>query len=154
MQETISRQIYQGAVLRTAVLADIPMLVQMERGIDIVPGFNRWNITRWMHEINTNYVWVIEQGHEIIYTIGFIMSIEDQEIDVIKLSASAVGRPLTGKLILAGAGWLQERGIRKIRGRCAEGLKEFYKKMGFNETGELPHYFGLDTSGFSIERVL
>ena len=150
----IHKELFPGTLLRTATHADIPQLMRLEASVEDTSGFNKWNVARWLYEIQTNYVWLIEQNLEVVFVVGFIHNKERAEADVIKLTASPVGRPLTGRLILAGAEWLQQLGIGRIRGRCAEHLLDFYKKLGFNEIGEIPHYFGVGVPAYSLERLL
>lgn len=154
MSKLMRKELFPGTVLRNAISADIPYLLMLENGLDDVVGLAKWNIPRWVYEVEHNYVWLIEQGGQMIYVVGFIHDQQKQEIDVIKLTASPVGKPLTGRLILAGAEWLQQHGVLRIKGRCAEHLLDFYKKLGFVEIGELPHYFGAGIPAYSLERVL
>lgn len=147
-------EIFTGSVLRDARLEDIPQLMRLENSLDDISGLAKWNVARWVYEISNHYVWVIQQGPEIIYVVGFIDYPQEHYIDVIKLTASPVGRPFTSKVIMAGARWLSEHGVLVIRGRCAAHLLDFYKKLGFNEVGEIPNYFGIGVPAFSLERVL
>lgn len=151
---TVHQKLYEGALLRTAQQTDVPRLMALERSIDDIVGLAKWNLVRWVYEINKNYVWLIELGQDIIYVIGFILDQEKQEIDVIKLTAAAIGKPLTGRLILAGSEIVSKLGAKKIRGRCHEHLLDFYKKMGFNSVGEIPNYFGVGIPAYSIERMI
>ncbi len=147
-------ELFPGTVLRDAGLLDVERLINLENSIDDVVGLNKWGIARWVYEIEKNTVWVIEQGGMLVYVVGFIHDQEKQEIDVIKLTAGPVGRSLTGRLIQAGAQLLKEKNVEKIKGRCSELMIDFYERLGFQVTGELPHYFGVGINGFAIERVL
>lgn len=154
MSFEIRKDVFAGTVLRNAVQTDIPQLMRLEASVEGIDGFNKWNIARWTYEISNHTVWVIEQNRELIYVIGFIHDPEKREIDVIKLTAGAVGRPWTSKIIQYGAPVVSKEGVQKIRGRCADHLRDFYSKLGFIETGTIPHYFGLDIPAYCIERML
>ena len=150
----IKKEIFPGTVLRSAGPRDIPQLMRLEASVEDVSGLHKWNIQRWLYEVNTNYVWLIEQGLEAVYVVGFIHNKEKAEIDVIKLTAGPTGKPFTSKLIQHGAQVVMSMGVTRIRGRCAEHLLDFYGKLGFVQVGIIPHYFGLNTPAYSIERIL
>lgn len=148
----INEGLYPGTVLRSVMPKDIPALMKLERSVRDCEGFNRWISPRWIHEITANNIWGIEQNGNMIYVVGFVHKKPEHVIDVIKLTAGAVGQPLTARLIQVGGVVLRKAGIESIRGRCAKRLLEFYQKHDFKVIGVLPHYFGPDVEGYGIER--
>ena len=151
--------IFAGSVLRDAKLSDIPALLRLEDSIDDVVGLSKWNAARWVYEISSNirgrYVWVIQQGgqeQELIYVVGFVKI--DDYVDVIKLTAAGVGRPFTAKLIMTGLSWLESQKVKKIKGRCSDAMRDFYKRLGFIIVGEIPNYFGVGIKAYSIEKIV
>lgn len=147
----MDRDFWPGTRLRDAALIDAAALLQLERSIDDLHETQRWSLPRWLAEISKNYVWVIEQqGAGIVYAIGFV--IDGEVCDVIKLISNSVGRTFTGRVISEGMGFVREQGARIIKGRCAKELIEFYQRQGFQVTGEMPNYFRVGVSAWSIER--
>lgn len=150
-------ELYPGVDLRTAVLADVERLFQLDKSVTSREGFNRWAVSRWIYEVNNNHVWIIENDKGaagLIYAVGFIHDKKEHSIDVIKLTAAPTGVPLTAKLLQVGGQLLKEWNVEVIKGRCPSGLLEFYKRLGFEVIGDMPHYYGVGVMGYSIERRL
>ena len=60
-------------------------------------------------------------------------------------------------LLLASFTWFREQGVDICRAEVKSdnvGARRLYAAMGFKETGELPHYYGLGHSAIRLSRPL
>lgn len=148
----------EEAVLHEAHMRSIREVCVKDHGEDEVRGWgNRPLGNRWTEAIQKDIVWVIEVDSNI-YGVSFLKILPDSNgecayLHALYLTPEVIGRGLGLRLMQTLLDEAKEKGVRKIKLDSSITAYQFYRKLGFSETGpkQMVEIGGYPVTSFPME---